>query len=298
VDTVAGNQNLLAAYRDQFREYGELEKKLEELRENARQAKTDLDYLSFQYNQLEEARLEEDEQEILERELQTLDHAEEIKRNLLYAHGLLDGDERSVRELLQQSIQAFEAIRDYFPEAAELAERIKSAWIELKDIAAEAETAGNVTELDPARQQVVRERLDMVYSLMQKHGVNNIRELIRLREELDGRISDISSYDEQIGELEKEVAESLASLERISDELSAHRKKVLPGMEKEVTGMLGTLGIPNARFRISLNMLEEFTANGRDEVEFLFSANAEMPPREISRVDPPFYFNRHQHTIP
>jgi DNA repair protein RecN (Recombination protein N) len=124
----------------------------------------------------------------------------------------------------------------------------------------------------------------MVYSLMQKHGVNDIGELIRLRVELDGRISDISSYDEQIGELEKEVAESLASLERISDELSAHRKKIISGMEKEVTGMLGTLGIPNARFRISLNMLEEFTVNGRDEVEFLFSANAEMPPREISRV--------------
>jgi len=284
VDTVAGNQNLLAAYRDQFNEYAGLGKKLEDLREKARQAKTDLDYLSFQFKQLEEAGLAADEQESLEQEMQTLDHAEEIKRNLLYVHAMLDGDEKSARELLQNAIQAFEAIRDYYPVASEMAERIRSSLIELKDIAAEAETAGNITELDPARQMVVRERLDMLYSLMQKHGVNDIRELISLRDELDSRISDISSFDEQISGLEKEWEESLASLERISDELSGHRQKVLPGMEKEVSSLLGSLGIPNARFLVARNELNEFTLNGRDEVEFLFSANAEMPAREISRV--------------
>ncbi len=284
VDTVAGNQNLLAAYRDQYNEYSLLGGKLEELREKARQSRADLDYLSFQFQQLEEAGLEGDEQEVLEQELQTLDHTEEIKRNHLLVHSLLDGDEKSVRELMQSAIQAFNSIRDYYPGASELAERLNSSWIELKDIAAEAETAGHTTELDPNRQQMVRERLDMLYSLMQKHGVKEIGELIRIREELDTRISDISSYDEQISGLEKEWEESFASLQRLSDELSGQRKKVLPEMETEVTGILKTLGIPNAAFRISLDEMEEFTLNGRDEVEFLFSANAEVEPREISRV--------------
>ncbi len=284
VDTVAGNQNLLAAYRDQFETHGGVGKKLAELRGKARQSKADLDYLSFQFTQLEEANLAGDEQDSLEQELQTLDHAEEIKRNNLFVHSLLDGDEKSVRELLQNAIQAFNEIREYYPGASELAERIKSAWIELKDIAAEAETAGNIAELDPGRQQLYRERLDLLYSLMQKHGVNDLASLIRIRDELDGKIADISSFDEQISKLEKEWEDSLASLQRLSGELSGQREKVLPEMEKEVCGILQNLGIPNAGFIISRKELEEFTMNGKDEVEFLFSANADMPPREISRV--------------
>jgi DNA repair protein RecN (Recombination protein N) len=284
VDTVAGNHNLLAAYGDRFRQFTEQKTRLEGLREKARQAQSDLDYLNFQYNQLEEARLSGDEQESLEQELQTLDHAEEIKRSLLAVHALVEGDEGSVGELLQEAIRALKGILEYYPRSGELAGRMQSVWIELKDIAAEAETEGNVTELDPARQQVVRDRLDLIYSLMQKHGVNELPALIQIREDLGNRIHDISSYDDQISTLEKELSETLASLERLSDELSGSRKKVIPGMETRVRTLLGDLGIPNARFRITHRGLVDFTANGRDEVEYLFSASRDMDPREISKV--------------
>jgi len=284
VDTVAGNLNLLAAYRDKFRAHTDLENRLAELREKARQAHTDLDYLSFQFKQLEDAKLSGDEQGSLEQELQTLDHAEEIKRNLLLVHSLLDGEDGSVRDLLQKAIQAFASIREYYPGSGGLGERIESAWIELKDIAAESESAGNIAELDPSRQQIVRERLDLLYGLMQKHGVNDMEALIGIRDELDARIMGISSYKEQIASLEKEWDDSLGSLERLSDELSTSRKKVIPGIEKEIVGMLQVLGIPNAIFRISTLELEEYTPTGRDEVEFLFSANKQVSPREISKV--------------
>jgi DNA repair protein RecN (Recombination protein N) len=284
VDTVAGNANLLSAYRDKFEEYTGLVAKLGELREKARQARTDLDYLGFQFNQLEEAKLEGDEQVRLEQEIQTLDHAEEIKRNLFTVHSLLDGDEGSVREQLQNAIQALNAITGYFPGAEDMAERLRSALIELKDLAADAETGGNVTELDPARQQLIRERLDLLYNLMQKHGVSDIPSLIGIRDDLDARISDISSYDEQISALEKSCEESLASVTRLAGELTAGRKKSLPSIEKEIIGMLRTLGIPNATFKILIHDPGEFQLTGRDEVEFLFSANREMEPREISRV--------------
>ena len=284
VDTVAGNQNLLAAYRDKFNRYTSLGNSLDSLREKAKQARADLDYLAFQFNQLDEAKLATDEQESLEQEIQTLDHAEDIKRNLLVVHSMLDGEEGSVRDMLQKSMQAFAAIRNYYTGAGGLSERIESAWIELKDIAAEAEMGGNDTELDPARQQIVRERLDLLYSLMKKHGANNLNELILIRDELDAKISDISSYDEQIAGLEKEWNEALASSGRLSDELSSSRKKVIPGIETEIMGMLRLLGIPNAKFKVSRHDLSTFTIDGRDEVEFLFSANKDLQAREISRV--------------
>ena len=284
VDTVAGNRNLLAAYCDQFRKYTELGVRLEDLREKARQARTDLDYFTFQFNQLEESQLSSDEQGSLEQELQTLDHAEEIKRNLLLVHSVIDGEEGSVRDLLQKAIQAFGSIREYFPGAEEMENRLSSAWIELKDIAGESESGGHTMELDPARQQMVRERLDLIYSLMQKHGVNDLAGLIRVRDELDAKISDISSYDERIAALEGDWKDALASLERLSAELSTGRKKLLPRIEKEVNGMLRDLGIPNASFRISMKALADFSSAGRDEVEFLFSANKQMQPREISKV--------------
>ncbi len=284
VDTVAGNRNRLDEYRDRYGNFRELERRLAGLRERARQAQADLDYYSFQFKQLDEARLSGDEQESLEQELQTLDHAEEITRNLMLVHSLLDGEEGSARELLQKAMQAFSAIRDYYPPAGELGERISSAWIDLKDLAADAESDGSTIELDPARQQAVRERLDLLYGLMQKHGVNGIPELIGIRDELDAKIADIASYDEQIASLDKECNEARATVRNMAGELSSIRGKAIPGIEKEVNGMLRILGIPNASFRISVQILDELTASGKDEVEFLFSANKKVPPREISKV--------------
>ncbi len=284
VDTVAGTRDLLAEYRERIREYRELGDRLAELRENARKAQADLDYLTFQFNQLEEARLSEDEQESLEQELQTLDHAEEIKRSLLQISSLLDGDEGSARDLLNRALQAFASIKDYYPQAGELHDRVESAWIELKDISAQSESEGDSLELDPGRQQLVRERLDLLYGLLQKHGVQEVGDLIRLRDELASRIADISSYDEQLSSLDRQWKECLAAMEKLSDSLSAARHKVLSGIERDVISMLKELGIPNATFRISARKLDDFGGSGRDEVEFLFSANRQVEPWEISRV--------------
>ena len=284
VDTVAKNQGLLAACGERYNICAKLGKKLEELREKARKAQADLEYFTFQFKQLEEAKLSGDEQESLEQELQTLDHSEEIQRNLHLVYSMLDAEEGSVLDLLQKAIQAYASIRDYYPGAREAGERIESALIELKDIAGEAETSGNTMELDPVRQQMVRERLDMLYSLMQKHGVNELGGLIEIRDDLDARIADISSYDEQIAVLKKDWSDSLALLESLSAKLTAARKNVAPEIEKDVSGMLRMLGIPNATFRINLQTLDDFSANGKDEVGFLFSANKQMSPQELSRV--------------
>ena len=284
LDTVARNRALLSAYQDQFHRFTDLVSDLAGLKEKAGKSKTDLDYYTFQYQQLGEARLSTGEQQGLEQELQTLDHAGDIKRNLHLVYYLLSDHENSVVNKLVEAIHALESISAFYPAASELADRIRSAMIELQDIAEEVETSGADIEMDSGRQQIVRERLDMLFDLMQKHGVNDVDGLIRLQAELDARIQDIASYDKQIEKLEKELTEKRGQLEKQAAELTARRKKILPEIESEVNGMLKVLGIPNALFRVEHRELDDFNENGKDEVEFLFSANKQVLPQEISKI--------------
>ncbi len=284
LDTVARNRALLSSFQEQFHRFKELVSMLAVLTEKASKSKADLDYYTFQYEQLAEARLSAGELEDLEQELQTLDHAGEIKRNLQLAFYLLSDQDDAVINKLGEAIHALENISAFYPAARELGERIRSAGIELKDIAGEAETRDADVELDPGRQQILRERLDMLFSLMQKHGVNDVEGLIRLQAELDARIQDIASYDEQVGKLERELAEKRDQLEKMAAELRDRRKKILPEIEKVVNDMLKVLGIPNALFRVEHRVLDNLTHNGKDEVEFLFSANKQVLPKEISKI--------------
>jgi len=284
LDTVARNQASLSSYRDLFHRYSDMVSTLSGLKEKASKSRADLDYYTFQYQQLEEARLLEGEQESLEQELQALDHAEEIKRGLHQVYYLLTEKEDAVTGRLNEVVQALDGITRFFPAARELVERTRSTLIELNDIAEEAEGSGTSIEVDPGRQQMVRERLDLLFNLMQKHGVGDVSGLIRLRGELDAKIHDIASYDEQIEKLELELTEKHEQLEKEAAKLTASRKKILPGIEREISLMLKLLGIPNALFRIRHVDLEDLNENGRDQVEFLFSANKQVQPQEISRI--------------
>ena len=284
IDTVAGNRAKLSAYQDQFHRFQDLFKELAGLKDKAGQSQSDLDYYTFQYQQLAEARLSAGEKEDLEQELQTLDHAEEIKRNLHLVYYLLSDQENNIISKLVQTAQALENISSFLPAAAELAERVRSAIIELKDIAGEAEAVGDEIEMDPGRQQMLRERLDMIFGLMQKHGVGDVEGLIRLQEDFDTRMQEIASYDNQIEKLEKELEDKKYQLEKMATELSTRRNEILPQIEEEISQMMKVLGIPNALFKIEMRELQNFGANGRDEVEFLFSANKQVPPQEISKI--------------
>ena len=284
LDTAAGNNELKETYGVNYRKWTELRSDFEGLQEKAKQSQTDLDYYNFQFKQLDEARLEAGEQEELEQELQLLDHAEDIKANLHQAFYILDEQDNSVIGLLQQVYRAFESIREVYPLSGELGERITSVLIELKDIASEAERGREDVEMDPARQQLIRERLDLIFGLFQKHGLREVAGLIALKEELDLKIRDISSYEEQLAILRNRIIELEDELGKLAALLSERRHEYIPGMESEVGGMLKALGIPNAVFLVKLSGLEYFSPSGKDEVEFLFSANKQVAPREISRV--------------
>ncbi len=284
VDTVAQDGGMLKQYKKLYEEYLGKQKLLEELTEKARQSQADLDYFSFQFQQLDETKLHPGELNDLEIESKTLAHAEEIKFNLLKASDLISGEGITILGLLKDVTDAIDKLSEFFPRTQEIRGRLDSAYIELKDIASECEMMGEGVDIDPARLQSVQERLDQLNSLMHKHAVSSVEELIKLKDELHLKISEIASYDDQIAKLKRTVDEQNEKLTRLSEDLSKRRKAVIPVVEERVISVLKQVGIPNARFSVLHSRLESFTSHGTDRVEFQFSANKQATKQDIGKI--------------
>ncbi len=285
LDAFGGSDTLLAKYRAAYEAFRMTEKELEELREQAARATADLDYYRFQYEELEAAGLREGEQEELEQELQLLDHAGEIKSALMSAWEELAGrEEGAVTDRLREVIHTLERIGSYLPRSEEYVQRLESVYLELQDLAAEMEVRGQDTEYDPARAGELRERLNTLYHLLDKHHVSDVAELLELQKELDRKINTITSYDTRLNRLEKEMEEQHAQVLQLGDELTRRREGVREETARQVTALLRELGIPSARFEIRLERREEPGPEGFDKVLFLFSATRQGAPREIGKV--------------
>jgi len=231
IDVFARHSDLVEGYIVNYKQYRELEKKLTVLNNTAQQSKQDLDYFKFQLNQLEETQLESGEQEKLEEELKTLNHAGEIKTNLGNASFILANDENALLARLNETVQLLRKLKSYFSKAGELHDRLESSHIELKDIAVEIESLDEGVEHNPNRATEVNERLDMIYSLQQKHRVETVDELISIKVELQKKIDEVASYDAEIKKLEKEVDSQKVKLENVAAELRKSRLSKIPGIE-------------------------------------------------------------------
>jgi DNA repair protein RecN (Recombination protein N) len=284
VDTVANTASLLTEFKALFISCKQAQKSLTELVEKAAKEKAELDYIEFQFNQLEEANLQEDEQEELEHELRLLNHAEEIKKAYTAVSELLEDEQLSVIRNIKLGKKALERIGKYAEEAADLEKRMESAAIELQDIADEAAAQSERVEHNPARIQEVNDRLNLIYNLQQKHNARSVLELIELRDELDNKINKVNGYENEINKLEKELKALLENLQQKADVLSRARKKVFPSIEKSVIADLKQLGMPKAKFKIEHHILEDFREDGKDAVAFLFSANVDVKADDISRI--------------
>lgn len=284
VDLYAGHNDLLVTYREKFRVYRKTVQSLSALVDKAEQSKADLDYFRFQFEQLESASLVDGEQEEMEKELETLNHAEEIKGSLSQLFELLNGDGPSVVRGSKDGLNLLDKVTKFFPEGEDLHNRLESAYLELKDIADEAERAAESVEYDPGRIEFLNERLDLIYTLQQKHRVETVAELIEIRESLDAKLSDIDSYDLEIEKLEKQRDAAETEVKKLAGQLSEQRKKVLPAIEARVNSLLLQLGMPNSRFRVDLVSKGTPSGTGIDEVSFLFSANKNTELCEISKV--------------
>jgi len=284
VDDFAGHWNLVENYETTYTRYKKLAQRYQELVDLADKSKADLDYNQFQFDQLEKARLAKDEQQELEEELETLNHAEEIKTNLTHASFLLSEDDNALLVRLKEIHSLLQKIVLYMPAAGEIEKRLGSTYIELKDLASEIENLGIGVDYNPERIQEISDRLDLIYSLQQKHRVDSIVDLLVIKDELQARLNEITSYDQQIETVSSELKQVTEQLERKAKQLSDKRKSSIPEIEKKVTQLLKELAIPNGRFVIKQSRTEDFTPTGYDEIQFLFSANKQSRLQDIGTV--------------
>jgi DNA repair protein RecN (Recombination protein N) len=284
IDSFAGNGKSADEYRKAFRSYRSLKKEYDEAREKAEKNQSDLEYYSFQLNQLEEAKLAEDEQEGLEKEQELLTHAEEIKVALGTASDLLSSETGSILFKLKEARQNLTKIKEFLPDDGEILKRTESSYIEINDLASEIEKLASAIDADPKRLTQVNERLDGIYSLMQKHRVTSVKDLITKREEIKKIVRSIVGSDERLAELDSLLKKDIGLLKRLSGEISGKRKGVIAEVEKKITLLLRQLGMPNAKFRISLSELPDFTITGTDHADFLFSANKQVEPENLSKI--------------
>ena len=273
VDIMAKTESLLVAYRREYDRYQSVVRQLEELKALAAKSRQDEDYLRFQVEELRAAQLTAGEQEELEAELETLSHTEEIKSALYKVTDNLIGEERGVVQQLKEALHDVEALEAYFPKAKDFADRLRSAWTDMADLASETDVLKEDVEFDPNRLEWVNERLNTIYSLQQKHRVPSVEELLAIQQQLTTQLSAIDLFDEQMETLTKQRETIYEALMVQAGALTARRHEAATEIEQQLVDRMVLLGIPNTRFRIELWPKEKPSADGMDEVCFLFSAN-------------------------
>ncbi|QKJ29471.1 DNA repair protein RecN [Mucilaginibacter mali] len=284
VDAAAKHGELLGNYQTKYKAYKKLNSRLKQLTEESDKAKADLDYYQFQFDELEKATLADEEQEQLEQELYTLNNADEIKRNLLGAHYLMQEGETSALIQLREAGHQLSSTEKFNPAIGELYQRLNSSIIELKDIAAEIEALEQQTQTNPARADEVGARLSIIYNLQKKHRVSTNAELLAIQADLSDKINQAIFGDEAIAQLQKQIATEKQELENMALELSANRANAIPGIEQQVLQTLAEMGMGNSAMKIELNRIDGLGDNGTDQVRFLFNANKGHALAEMSKV--------------
>ena len=273
VDALAGNAVILREYMELLDRYKEADKELEMLRSQQQQALKDHDYNSFLLNELENARLEEANQEDLEEEYEQLTHVEEILEKLSQGTQLLQDEQMGVLATLGQLKQLCVRLSGFGPRYQDLSERINSSYIELDDLAAELESQQQDLVADPRRMEEVESRLQALYTLQKKHAVSTVGELLVISRELAEKVEITSNLDTIIEEKQAALEKMHQDLDDKASKLSQRRKEVVPKLVSELETTLKPLGMPNARFRITLNKVSEFKRNGKEDLIVEFSAN-------------------------
>ena len=284
VDSLAENKPLRDSYAAVFAQLKRSSQQLNELEEQARMSRGDLDYQTHLYNELQAANLRDGEQTELETEQQQLTHAEEIKLAFTRVADLLAGDDGGVNKMLREAELLLEKMGNVFAKAEPLADRLRSSLIELRDVANEVESIAEDTEVNAPRLQEVSARLDLIFTLQKKHKANTVAELLQTQEQLGQKVGMVDNLDEQLAALRKQCAELRAEAEKLAEQISAARQKVFSAIESHVANMLKDLGIPNAAMVVQRKDLPALGATGKDDICFLFSANKGVAPQDIARV--------------
>ena len=284
VDTIAANIDIKSRYQHSFDNWSELKAELARLKAEFESDNTDREYLEFQLEGLDNARLKDGEQEELEQESDMLEHAEDIKHDLFQTSELISGDEDGTLMRLRSALQSLRSAQKNWPQADDLAERLDSCIIELKDISETVCDAQESISFDPTRLEQVNERLDLIYSLLKKHKKDNIAQLLEYADSIRARLDRSGSYQLDIDKLTAQVEHARKEMESLAQELSQSRRKAADTIITDIKALLVPLGIPNVQFGIDIKPADAYDRSGHDDLRFMFSANKAVPMQEISSV--------------
>ncbi len=273
LDILSHNEQQLANYKKLYATYKQTSRELASLIEEAEKNRQDEEYIRFQVTQLEEANLQADEQEELEQESETLSHAEEIKANLYKVDQIMASDDMTLLSATKECMQTLQGISRVFAPAQEWVNRLESCYIELKDLAGEVANASEDVEFNPTRLEYVNSRLNLIYSLQQKHRVSTVEELISISDDLRSKLDTITSSDDRILELTARKEALYKEVKEMAKVLTDVRSEAAKEVESQMQAYLIPLGMPNVKFAVELTPRKEPDASGMDCVTFLFSAN-------------------------
>jgi DNA repair protein RecN (Recombination protein N) len=285
LDTLADDKLLLDRYSKEYNAYLSLVREIERMKEELEKSRRDEEWLRFQMNELESASLKDGELEELEQEVQELSHSEEIQAALYGACNAIDSDERgSLLTALRDASSALSRIASHYGAAEELSERLESNYIELKDCCSEMMQRAERVQFAPDRLEFVERRIALIYDLQKKHRVATVGELIALYNDISARLERISCGDDDIKDAEKQLSALRAGMADIAGELTEKRRQSAERLKNDITAILVNLGMPMIRFEVDMKRTSDFTSNGVDSVNFLFSANSSSAPQPLCDV--------------
>jgi len=273
LDTLANNQKELTSYKDAYQTYRNVEQELQESIAQAERDKMDEEYIRFQLEQLEETSLKKEEQEELEEEEKILSHAEEIKSCLYETTNKLYGEGQNMVTILKECTESLRRIATVFTPAAQLAERLKGLYIDLKDSAEEISRHESSIDFEPERLDFINERLNNLYTLQQKHHVQSVEELLLLMEQYQKRLAQIDSSEHHIAELTAAKEQQYAIVLEKAKKLTQKRTIAAQQMADQMRERLIPLGMPDVRFVVEIAPRKKPDATGMDTITYLFSAN-------------------------
>ena len=283
VDAYAGTSGLAKEYSGAWSRYLAARREYDTAALNLEKVKADFDYYSHQLDEFRAVKPVQGEQEVLEKEQEMLSNASEIKEALTAVAAAIGGEDVSALSLIRSARTGLSRIAGWLPEAAELEKRLETQLIELNDISYEVEKLNDRASADPGRLEYVTQRLDSLYSLMQKHRCRDLDELLAVQHRVEEAVAASSDTDEKLDELKKRRDAALIGVNAISAKLSAARKKAAGPLSEEITGMLHRLGMPHARFEAGISSMAAPGPSGIDEIRFLFSANRQVEPEDLSK---------------
>lgn len=284
VDTIAKNQTELITFQTAFNQWNIAKTELLKLRKEAERQNADMDYLLFQFKQLEEANLKEGEQNELETELEVLSHVEEIKTELQHADFLLSSDEQNIVKSVREVANAIQKIKSYVPDGDNWTERFESILIDLKDISSDISTVQENTDFNPERLSFVDSRLSLLYSLQKKFKTESVEDLIQLRESFRKQLTRIDNFEDELNAAKMHLDDACEAMKISATVLTKSREKAKPVIEKYLMEQLFLLGMENVRFVVNIKAGDEFTEKGNDIVEFLFSANKNRSVQSVAEI--------------